>query len=146
MEGTEAIRKLFDECRGGAADPGLAAAENEFDALLTRLQQAEAREAVLREALENIKKHQELVQGGVPNGMSTTHKIATDALDSLTSAPSNLVAVTVEELREIERISKDGPDSRCPVCDGAKSPSPSGSRTGHFPDCWLAKNLGGRDG
>jgi hypothetical protein len=52
---------------------------------------AQARQiAALREALAAIKRHQEIVAGSSLQGMSVTHKIATDALDGLAVPPSSM--------------------------------------------------------
>ena len=46
-----------------------------------RLKDLEEENARLREALEAIKRHQELVMGVIPGIRSTSHQIAVDALD-----------------------------------------------------------------
>lgn len=47
-----------------------------------------------------------------------------------------LVAQLAEAKAVLREVEWKGPLNRCPVCDGVNS-----TRTGHFPDCRLAKCL-----
>jgi ribosomal protein S7 len=92
---TGSIKELIDYSEGTALAVVARAELAEKDARIERL----------TEALEHIKRHQEIVAGTSVGGLSVTHKIAVAALSG---APTTAKPVPVERLREIDIALRHG--------------------------------------
>ena len=106
---TEAIRRLFDECRGTAPDPGLAAAENVLDALELALAESEKREAVKDDALQQAALRFELLaiaDIGMTNGVDPMAGVR-DCHEALSTTKTDKVLVSVQKLQDTYQALND---------------------------------------